>query len=209
MQLRTTKNDAVREIEIHFSHDLSLPTSAIAGALPEIKARFDDNRCKWHFDDEAQSPFPGLIQFKRLVQARWNLASRRFIPLDTPRWEKEKAVILVASVEDVVDRVLQGENALAEWISDLRIIMDLSADSQVILLVKGLNKYFSKTKTLANRDFTAAARAGLSDLGPGQSAANAGRLDKEAIDQALVELQLQETVFIVRGESPRSPQSEL
>ena len=79
--------------------------------------------------------------------------------------------------------------------------MDLSVDTQVMLLVKGLNKYFSKTKTLDNRDFTAAARAGLSDAGLSRSTATTDRLEKDAIDRALVELQLQQTVFIVRGQS--------
>ena len=140
-----------------------------------------------------------MIRFNRNVKAKWSGITKQFVPLDQPRWEWEKTIVLLAAAEEVIDRITQDSEPLSSWISDLRLIANLSVETQVILLIKGLEKYYSKTKTLANREFTAAARAGLAGASATAATSSTMRVDKETVEMALLELQVQETVFIVRG----------
>ncbi|ORX34758.1 hypothetical protein BD324DRAFT_643279 [Kockovaella imperatae] len=194
------RNDAVREIEVHFSADLETPSSLIAGALPEIKTRLDDNLCKWFFDSREDSPHPGLIRFRRHVRARWDNTTKRFYPLDQPRWEWDKSVLVLSSADDLVDMISQGGDYLNTWMADLRMIAGLSADTQIILIIKGLEKYYSKTKTLANREYTAAARAGLQPGSISTQNATITRIERDAVVAALLELQFAEKAYIVKVE---------
>ena len=141
----------------------------------------------------------GIIRMKRLVQSTWNHDKRRFEPVPIPYWAWEPAVIALSSAEEFVDRLSLGSEALASGVDDTRLLLDLDIKAQVILIIQGMVKYHSKTKTAANREFAAAARAGLGQgAGPGPRQKKA--VDRAAVEESLVELQVKHHVFIVQGE---------
>lgn len=184
------------------SYDMALPTSPIAGALPEITARYKESLSEIHFMSEDDSPMSGVIRIKRHVKARWNVETRRFIPLDETYWEWESVISVVVSAEEVVDKIVQGEESLVDWITDCRLLLQLDSACQIVVIIRDLGKYRSKTKTMANRDFTAMARAGL-ESGSSATAQNQTgptRATSESIDFALIDLQVREKVFIVEGQ---------
>ncbi|WVF66117.1 hypothetical protein IAT40_000856 [Kwoniella sp. CBS 6097] len=219
-RLRTSKNDTVREIHLYLSADLSHPTSPIAGALPEIKTRITDNHSELHFLPETESPINGMIRFKRHLKARWDPTKKQFIPLDQPKWVWEPSILMIINAEEIVDRIATAstststsnpsEESLSTFIADVRLTLGLKSTDQMMVMIKGLNKYYSKSKSLANKEFTAAARAGLAGSGSagtgGNSNGRAGgammtsRPDKETIEMELVKLQVKERCFLVHVE---------
>ncbi|WVW81889.1 hypothetical protein I302_103888 [Kwoniella bestiolae CBS 10118] len=217
-RLRVSKNDTVREIHLHLSSDLSHPTSPIAPALPEITKRITDNYSELHFLSEEESPVAGLIKFKRHLKARWDGEKKQFIPLESPVWVWEGIYVLVFNAEEIVDKISpssstsisptegggeeDGLDELNIWVSDIKLTLDLTAADQLIIVIKGLNRYYSKMKSLANRRFTAAARAGLNGsttTTKTTSGASVG-VDKETVEMALVRLQVRQRCFLVHVE---------
>jgi len=182
------------------SADMALPASPIAGALPEIKARFTENLSEVHFMADDDSPMPGVIRIKRHVKAKWDTIGKRFIPLDQPFWEWDRTILFIVDAEEIVDKIIHGQNMLVNWIKDTRLLLGLEPAIQIVIVVKGLGKYQAKTKTLANREFTAMARAGLESGTTAAAAAVRARPEKDVIERELIELQVQEGVFIVHGE---------
>ncbi|KAK6905307.1 hypothetical protein I203_106130 [Kwoniella mangroviensis CBS 8507] len=213
-RLRVSKNDTVREIYLYLSSDLSKPTSPIAGALPEITKRITDNYSEIKFLDEEESTINGLIKFKRHLKARWDTEKKQFIPLDQPVWIWEGIYVLVINAEEIVDKIASAfespdeEERLDElklWVSDIKLTLSLTINDQLIIMIKGLQKYYSKMKSLANKEFTAAARAGLNgttSANRNQGGRNSGRIgpDKEIIEMALVRLQVKQRCFLVHVE---------
>ncbi|WVQ62597.1 uncharacterized protein L199_000743 [Kwoniella botswanensis] len=215
-RLRVSKNDTVREIHLYLSSDLSQPTSPIAGALPEITKRITDNYSEIKFLTEDKSSINGLIKFKRHLKARWDPEKKQFIPLDQPIWIWEGICVLVINAEEIVDKIAptstcespDEEERLDElnvWVSDIKLTLGLTVNDQLIIMIKGLQKYHSKMKSLANKQFTAAARAGLSGAttaNRNQGGRNGGRIgpDKEIIEMALVRLQVKQRCFLVNVE---------
>ncbi|WVQ93747.1 hypothetical protein IAU59_000824 [Kwoniella sp. CBS 9459] len=205
-RLRTSKNDTVREIRLYLSADLSHPTSPIAGALPEIKTRITDSHSELHFLPEAESPISGVIRFKRHLKARWDATKKHFIPLDEPKWVWEPSILMIINAEEIVDRIadISGDDKLSNFIADVRLTLGLKSTDQMMVMIKGLNKYYSKTKSLANKEFTAAARAGLAGSAGANGRTSAAvinsRPDKETIEMELVKLQVKERCFLVHVE---------
>jgi crossover junction endonuclease EME1 len=92
---------------------------------------------------------------------------------------------------------------LREWASDVRLAMGMKGNDQLVIMIKGLGKYYSKLKTAQNKEYTAAARAGVAgkDIG-GLSGATVGKLDREQIDMELLRLEMENGAFLVHGRSP-------
>ncbi|KAE8543199.1 hypothetical protein D1P53_000687 [Cryptococcus gattii VGV] len=212
-KLRTSKQDTLREIHLYLSADMSLPSSPITGALPEIRNRIQDCQSTLHFLPESDSPIPGVIRFKRYLQARWDPESKRFVPLDDPRWVWEKTVLVIITAEELVDKIAEGgegegeKDVLAQWVSDVRLLLGLAMSDQMVLMIKGLQKYYSKSRALANKDYMNAARAGLeggSGSGPGSTATKTARINgrptRDRIEAEMVRLQVAEHCFLVHVE---------
>lgn len=106
-------------------------------------------------------------------------------------------MLLVVTAEEVVDHV--ATDGLADWAADARLTLSMQANDQMLVMVKGLQKYYNKTKSIANREFTAAARAGLGERDPVPRARGA-RPEKEVIERELVKLQVAQRCFLVHGE---------
>jgi crossover junction endonuclease EME1 len=89
---------------------------------------------------------------------------------------------------------------LREWASDVRLAMGMKGNDQLMIMIKGLGKYYSKLKTAQNKEYTAAARAGVAgkDVG-GLSGATGGKLDREQIDMELLRLEMENGAFLVHG----------
>ena len=89
---------------------------------------------------------------------------------------------------------------LREWASDVRLAMEMKSNDQLVIMIKGLGKYYSKLKTAQNKEYTAAARAGVAgkDVG-GLSAGVGGKLDREQIDMELLRLEMENGAFLVHG----------
>lgn len=180
--MRTSKNDTVREIHVYISDDLDRVTSPIAAALPELRSRLADHSSKLVVHEST----PQIVRFKRHVQARYDAGAKKWIPVD-PIWEWEITTVLVTCAEEIVDHV--STDRLDAWIADTQLLLG----GEVILLIKDLYKYYTKTKTLANREFTAAVR--------GTTVKSSSRLSRDTIEQALLAAQISHGCFFVHGTS--------
>ena len=109
-------------------------------------------------------------------------------------------MVVMVTAEEIVDKIVHGGGMLDDWMGDTRLTLGLSGNDQMMVMVKGLQKYYSKTKTLANKEFTAAARAGL-DGNQANPATLDARPAKEVIEKELVRLQVEQGCFLVHGES--------
>lgn len=193
---------------------MSLPTSPIAGALPELRNRIQDCQSALHFLPEPDSPIPGVIRFKRYLQARWDPEPKRFVPLDDPRWVWEKTVLVLITAEELVDKIADADadadvDVLAQWASDVRLLLGLAMSDQVVLMIKGLQKYYSKSRSLANKDYINAARAGLDGGSATTTTTTAAvmngryappRPTRDQIEAEMVRLQVAEHFFLVHVE---------
>lgn len=184
------------------SHDLSLPTSPIAGALPEIRRRVEDSLSKLVTVSESETIVGSTIRFLRHVSAEWDATMKRYVPLDVARTEWETTTILVASADEIVDRIIRGGGELIEWIADVRLTLFLAPDEQLLLLVRGLEKYHAKTRSLANKAFRDSARAGLAtgQAGSSETPGLCSRIDKAEVEAELLKAQLSQYLLIVQGE---------
>lgn len=185
------------------SHDLSLASSPIASALPELRARIEESGSSIRFLTEAESIIDGSIRFRRRVRAEWDSTLKRYQPLKEERLEWELTTVIVTSAEALVDYVAQGGNALVDWLSDVRLTLNFPLKEQLVLLVRGMSKYHSQTKSVASRTFREAARAGLvgeeATAMPNQPIA--GRLDKDQIEAELIRAQVVQRIFVIHGGS--------
>ena len=115
----------------------------------------------------------------------------------------ENTVLIVVTAEEVVDMIAFEGGMLETWTTDMRLTLGLSVQDQIMIMIKGLQKYYAKTKTMANREFTAAARAGVDgrdDAGNLGAVLNS-RPSKELIERELVKLQMEQGCFLIHGES--------
>lgn len=202
LQLRKTKSEALREVEIHMTHDLTLPSSPIAGALPEITRRVEDSLSKLVTVPESDTIVGGTIRVLRNVSAEWDATAKRYVPLDDTRTEWETTTILVASADEVVDRILRGNGELVEWIADVRLTLFLAPDEQLLLLVRGLEKYHSKSRSIANKAFRDSVRACLATGRAPSTRATDGlrtRVEKEEVEAELLKAQLSQNLLVVQG----------
>ena len=196
-RLRTSKNDTLREIHLYLSADLGKPSCAIAGALPEITHRITDNLSELHYLPESESPLPGIIRFKRHVKSRYDHVRKAWIPLDDPRWEWEGTILVIITADECVDMITS--NGLRDWAGDVRLAMGMKGNDQLVIMIKGLVKYYSKLKSAQNKEFTAAARAGVAGKDVGAMGMAGGKLGREAIDMELLRLEMENGAFLVHG----------
>ena len=117
-------------------------------------------------------------------------------------------MLLIATADDIVDRIISSHNGenetLQEWVGDLRLALAMGEEEQMFLMIKELGKYYAKSKTLANQEFAAAARARLNGTqavgSTSGSTVLAQRPTKENIELELVKLQLTKGCFLVHGQ---------
>ena len=111
---------------------------------------------------------------------------------------------MIVQAEEIVDKVARSAagdgDGLIDWASDVRLTLGVGAGDQIIIMIKGLTKYFNKTKSIANREFTAAARAGLGERDRLRRDIGA-RIDKDVVERELVKLQGAQRCFLVHGTS--------
>lgn len=176
--------------------------------MPEITHRITENLSQIHFLPQEDSPIPGIIRFKRHVKARYDNTRKAWVPLDDPKWEWERTVLIIITADEVVDMITnsQGGEGLRDWAGDVKLAMGMKDSDQLIVMIKGLTKYYGKLKSLQNKEFTAAARAGVAgkDIGSaliGVGAGAMGKPDKEVIEMELVKLQMDKQCFLVHGQS--------
>jgi crossover junction endonuclease EME1 len=187
---------------MYMSEDLRLPSSAIAASLPEIEARFKESLSAITYLSVDELPVPGIIRFKRNHTAKWDSKRKAFIPLDKPYWDWERTTLIVLAAGDLVDKLSQGGRHLIDWVKDTRLILGVAQDEPIGILIQGLGKMLAQRRAAANRQYTAAARAGLSsDATSRLDTSLRPDMDKDAIDAELVKLQVAERVFIVHRES--------
>jgi crossover junction endonuclease EME1 len=197
-QLRTSKNDTLREIHLYLSADLQVPSCPIAGALPEITARVTENFSELHYLPEGDSPISGVIKFKRNVKSRYDHNRKAWIPLDESRWEWDGTIVVIVTAEEVTDMISNA--GLREWVNDVRLAMGMRPLDQMMIMIKGLAKHYSKLKSQQNREYTAAARAGLGGKEQITTSRNTVKLvGKEEIEVELVKVQMETKCFLVHG----------
>jgi crossover junction endonuclease EME1 len=108
-------------------------------------------------------------------------------------------VLVIVTAEEVVDKIAMGGRLLSGWAVDVRLALGINDTDQMIVMITGLQKYYSKSKSLANRAFTAAVRAGLGEGTKSSQPGMALRISKEVIERELVKLQVVEGCFLVHG----------
>lgn len=112
--------------------------------------------------------------------------------------------MIIITADDLVDMITdpRGEGGgLREWASDVRLAMEMKASDQLVIMIKGLGKYYSKLKSAQNKEFTAAARAGVAGKEVGGLSAGVGKLGREEIDMELLRLEMENGAFLVHGTS--------
>ncbi|GMK56721.1 hypothetical protein CspeluHIS016_0305610 [Cutaneotrichosporon spelunceum] len=198
-RLRVSKIDALREIELHLAYDLSLPSSPIAGAIPEVKMRLEDSQSSLHFLSEEETLVDGTVRFLRRVKAQWDPVAKIFMPLDVERLEWEPNLVIVTSVDGIVDRLAQNEDMFMEWLSDIRLASGNRANQQIFLLVRGLAKYHSKIVSIVNRAYRDTVSAALHDSDARLAAApdTSRRVTKDMVETQLLRAQIEQHVFVV------------
>lgn len=176
-----------------------MPSCRIAGALPEITARVTENFSELHFLPEDESPIPGVIRFKRHVKSRYDHDRKAWIPLPESHWEWEGTIVVIVTAEEVTDLIANA--GLRDWINDVRLALGMKPLDQLMIMIKGLAKYYSKLKSQQNREYTAAARASFSgkELANASRTSAGGSLGKEEIESELVRVQMETKCFLVHG----------
>lgn len=121
--------------------------------------------------------------------------------------------LIIVTADEVVDMIANSHHGegLRDWAGDVRLALDMKGSDQLIIMVKGLNKYYSKLKNLQNKEFTAAARAGVAgkDIsGAAYGAGVPGKPNKEAIEMEMVKLQMEKQCFLVHGEPVTTNQQQ-
>lgn len=206
-QLRTRKDDVIREIHLYLSNDLGLPSAPLAGALPEIRARIEEARSALHFVDHISvdgRSIKDVIRFRRHVQARWDQGKKCFIPLDQPLWKWEPVVVFVVPADSIVirvadrsfDRFAEQCRLEAEKLEDAR-----GHDVQVFIMIRGIGKHYTRVKAARNREFEATARAELEGRVRIASAASS-EPSRDDIESAMLEGQIAHRLHWVLGDCP-------
>lgn len=127
-------------------------------------------------------------------------------------------MLVLITAEELVDKIADADvggredadadvDVLAQWASDVRLLLGLAMSDQVVLMIKGLQKYYSKSRSLANKDYINAARAGL-DGGSATATTTAAvngrygppRPTRDQIEAEMVRLQVAEHFFLVHVE---------
>lgn len=112
-------------------------------------------------------------------------------------------MLVLITAEELVDKIADGGDTLGQWASDVRLLLGLATGDQVVLMIKGLQKYYSKSRSLANKDYINAARAGLEGGSAATATATAitfRRPTREQIEAEMVRLQVAEHFFLVHVE---------
>lgn len=193
------KHDAVRNVHVWITPDLETTSSPIAAALPEIRARLEADQSKLNVLSESECTLDGTIRFKRHVKGIYDGKQKKWISVEKPYWQWEPTVLFVVQADEIVDLIATKTDGLVEWASDARLTLGLGKSEQIIVLIKGLYKYYAKSKTIMDREFAAEARAALGDSNPIRRGAEK-RLDKDRIEGELVRMQVAERIFIVHGQ---------
>lgn len=197
-----SKIDALREIELHMAYDLSLPSSPIAGAMPEVKLRLDDSLSTLHFLTQDETVAEGTIRFLRRVKAVWNPEEKHFTPLAEERIEWEPTLVVVTSVDGIVDRIAESDDMFMQWLSDIRLAVATTPKEQVFLLVRGLAKYHSKSVSLVNQNYRDKVSARLHEGAMStEGDRTSRRVTKEMVEAELLRAQVEKHVHVVLGES--------
>lgn len=183
------------------AHDLKLPSSPIAGAMPEINARLETNNSKTVFLSEAETTVNSTIRFRRRVTSQWNEVEKRFLPLDQERFEWEPTLVIVTSVDSIVDQIAEEDEMFIRWLKDVRLTMGIT-DEQVLLLVRGMGKYHTKSVAVVNKSYRESAAAGLMGAQGRKSSGpkdNSKRVTKDMVESELLRAQVMERIFVVLG----------
>jgi hypothetical protein len=113
--------------------------------------------------------------------------------------------LVIITADECVD-LISNTGGLREWAGDVRLAMGMKGNDQLVIMIKGLGKYYSKLKSAQNKEFTAAARAGVAGKDVGGLGMVAGeKLGREQIDMELLRLEMENGAFLVHGMSYLSP----
>ncbi len=148
---------------------------------------------------------PGLIKFKRFVQARYNSDKKVFEPL--PRgeehWQDETTIVLVKQAKELVDLITRGR--LCEWLSDIKDVLKWRGKGRsAVLIIHGMKQYYAKTKSIEAKAYRDSAlevmNCRTSDSGASVGPARMDRrVSQEEVEKELARLHILERCFQVHG----------
>lgn len=141
-----------------------------------------------------------MIRFRRRVASAWDETQKRFVPLETEHYEWEPTFVVVTSVDAIVDQIAEDDSLFIRWLRDVRLTMGIKADEQVLLLVRGMAKYHSKSVSVVNKSYREHAAAHLAGGTAARPQSKMTRVSKEMVETELLRAQVAEQIFVVLGE---------
>lgn len=168
--------------------------------MPEVKMRLEDAHSSLLFSTEEDTIAEGTIRFLRRVKAAWDPETKLFHPLDEERVEWEPTLVVVTSVDAIVDRIAESDDMFVEWLSDIRLTATSTPHEQVFLLVRGLAKYHTKTVSFANSTHRDVIGGALEDPNVLQDGTRTDvQVTKPMVEEQLLRATVGEHVFVVLG----------
>jgi hypothetical protein len=194
----------MQELIIDLPRQAADSRSIVARIRPELVDRFEDLGVR--LTEYDLGPLANVLRFKRELKAEYDEQSRLFRSVPT-RIQPESTAILLLSAEDMAAHV--REKTWLSLPSRVRAAAGLTAKGQVVLIVHGLQKYYKVEKSAAAKAYDARVR-GQASTDAGSAAARraaaaaataaASQVSKDAMEKAMVQLQVVDSSFITRGE---------
>lgn len=195
----------MQELIIALPRQTADSRSIVARIRPELVDRFEESGV----DLTEYSPglLANILRFKRELKAEYDEKSRQFTSIPS-RIKQESTAILLLSAEETATYV--REKTWLSLPSRVRTEAGLTARGQVVLIVHGLQKYYKLEKSAADKAYDARVR-GQASAAAGTAAARRAaaaaasaaskQVSKDAMEKAMVQLQVVDSSFITRGAS--------
>lgn len=150
-------------------------------------------------------PITGLISFQRREVAEFDVEKGYWIPLSEGRVvDDENQLIIVLKAQEFL-KIIQRNSGLEAHVNAVRKV---HSRAKVLYLIEGLVAAIRKSSTTKNRAYQAAVRAAgfiggdTSAVPPPTKISQEAIVDAEAVEDALLDLQLVHQCFIVHSTSP-------
>lgn len=200
--LKKSKKDSTSEmiVDACSSFDRSALGNHISSSMQELNCELN------------LSPMPvkGLVKFRRKTVAEFDNAKGFWIPLSETRVLDENHLIVIIKAADFL-KIIETDPDLSNHVASVR---GINPQALVLYMIEGLSAVMRKSQAARNRAYQAAVRAaGVSSESESSSRrrapAVAADIDEEAIEDILMDLQIQHRCMIVYSTSPADTAEQL
>lgn len=203
--LKKSKKDCTPEMVIEVCD--SLARSALHTHLGNF---FEGLGCVW---SSKEMPVRGLVQFRRKIVAEFDEEKDHWVPLPMPKIDVEDQLIVILKGQEFL-QLSSSTDTLRQHVDSVRQVLPTA---NVLYLIEGLSAIMRKSQSQRNRAYQAAVRsAGIVSENPqgvtqsrSRSKAPVADIDEDAVDEALLDLQVLHGCFIVHSTSPADTAEQL